>query len=134
METTVFRLVRVVIAELDGRVFQPDCPLRVRSFWTLTLQCWHENNNLPKRPFNRPFSSWFEPHCESEATCKVFITKISFQSYANKANFHMKSFALFSLVFILRFTATRKWAIHFVFPFKFKFCNPSGEQIKNFLY
>ena len=36
--------------------------------------------------------------------------KISFISYANKTNFHMKSFAL-SLAFIARFTATRKWPI-----------------------
>ena len=45
-----------------------------------------------------------------EAKCKVFIIKISFNSYANKTNFHMKSFAL-SLAFIVRFTATRKWPI-----------------------
>ena len=36
--------------------------------------------------------------------------KISFHSYANITNFHMKSFAL-SLAFIVRFTATRKWPI-----------------------
>ena len=36
--------------------------------------------------------------------------KISFHSYANKTNFHMKTFAL-SLAFIMRFTATRKWPI-----------------------
>ena len=56
----------------------------------------------------RPFPSFFEPHYESEAKCKVFVMKISFHSYANKTNFHMKSFAL-SLAFIMRFTATRKW-------------------------
>ena len=33
--------------------------------------------------------------------------KISFHSYANKTNFHLKSFAL-SLAIIMRFTATRK--------------------------
>ena len=59
---------------------------------------------------NRPFPSCFEPHYESEAKCKVFVMKISFHSYANKANFHMKSFAL-SLAFIVRFTATRKCPI-----------------------
>ena len=59
---------------------------------------------------NRPFPSCCEPHNESEAKCKVFIMKISFHSYANKTNFHMKSFAL-SLAFIMRFTATRKWPI-----------------------
>ena len=59
---------------------------------------------------NRPFPSCFEPHYESEAKCKVFVMKISFHSYANKTNFHMKSFAL-SLAFIVRFTATRKWPI-----------------------
>ena len=36
--------------------------------------------------------------------------KISFHSYANKTNFHMKSFAL-SLAFIVRFIATQKWPI-----------------------
>ena len=41
---------------------------------------------------NGPFPSCFEPHYESEAKCKVFIMKISFHSYANKFNFHMKSF------------------------------------------
>ena len=48
---------------------------------------------------NRPFPSCLEPHYESEAKCKVFVMKISFHSYANKTNFHMKSFAL-SLAFI----------------------------------
>ena len=33
---------------------------------------------------NRPFPSYFEPHYESEASCKVFIMKISFYSYAKK--------------------------------------------------
>ena len=59
---------------------------------------------------NRPSPSSFEPHYKSEVKCKVFVMKISFHSYANKANFHMKSFAL-SLAFIVRFTATRKWPI-----------------------
>ena len=44
---------------------------------------------------NRPFPSSFEPHYEREAKCKVFVMKISFHSYANKTNFHMKSIALF---------------------------------------
>ena len=55
---------------------------------------------------NRPFPSCFEPHYESEAKCKGFLMKISFHSYANKTNFHLKSFAL-SLAFIMRFTGTR---------------------------
>ena len=59
---------------------------------------------------NSAFPSCFEPHYESEAKYKVFIMKISFHSYANKTNFHIKSFA-FSLAFIARFTATRKWPI-----------------------
>ena len=42
----------------------------------------------------KPFPSYFEPHYENEALCIVFIMKISFQSYANKTNFHMKSFTL----------------------------------------
>ena len=41
---------------------------------------------------NRPFPSCFEPHHESEAKCKVFVMQISFHSYANKTNFHMKMF------------------------------------------
>ena len=41
---------------------------------------------------DRSFSSCFKPHFESEAKCKVFVMKISFHSYANKTNFHMKSF------------------------------------------
>ena len=40
--------------------------------------------------------------------------KISFHSYAKKANFRVKRFAL-SLAFIMRFTATRKWPICFDF-------------------
>ena len=54
--------------------------------------------------------SCIEPHYESEAKCNVFDMKIIFHSYANKTNFHMKSFAL-SLAFIVRFIATRKWPI-----------------------
>ena len=37
---------------------------------------------------------WFEPHHESEASCIVFIMKISFHSHANKTDFLMKSFEL----------------------------------------
>ena len=62
---------------------------------------------------NRPFPSSLEPHYESEAKCKAFVMKMSFHSYANKTNFHMKSVAL-SLAFIARLTATRKWAITLV--------------------
>ena len=69
---------------------------------------------LIKFRLNRPFPSCFEPHYESEAKCKVFVMKISFHSYANKTNFHMKSFAL-SLAFMVRFTATRKWPIDIKF-------------------
>ena len=36
--------------------------------------------------------------------------KITFHSYVNKTNFHLKTFAL-SLAFIVRFTGTRKWPI-----------------------
>ena len=71
---------------------------------------------------SRPFPSCCEPHYQSEAKSKVFIMKISFYSYANKTNFHTKSFAL-SLGFIMRFTATCKWTIvstqtilHFLMP------------------
>ena len=59
---------------------------------------------------NRPLLSCCEPHCESEANCKVFVMKINFHSYANKTNFDMKSFAL-SLAFMMRYKATRKWPI-----------------------
>ena len=59
---------------------------------------------------NRPFPGCFAPHYESEAKCKVFVMKISFHSYANKTNFHMRSLAL-SLAFIVRLTATRNWPI-----------------------
>ena len=62
------------------------------------------------RKRNRSFPSYFEPHYESEAKCKVFIMKISFHSYANKTNFHMKTFAL-TLAFIMRFTVPRKCPI-----------------------
>ena len=47
--------------------------------------------------------------------------KISFHSYANKTNFHMKSFVL-SLTFIMRFTATKEKEIkkgYFVTQFVF---------------
>ena len=67
-----------------------------------------------RRDKNRPFPSCFEPHYESEAKCKVFVLKISFHSYGNKTNFHMKRFAL-SLAFIVRFTTTRKWPIQRTF-------------------
>ena len=40
---------------------------------------------------NRPFPSYFGPHYDSEASCKVFIMIISFHSYANKTNFHNKN-------------------------------------------
>ena len=65
-----------------------------------------------RRPMllNRPFSSCFESHYESETKCKVFIIKISFYSYVNKTNFHLEDFAL-SLASITRSTATRKWPI-----------------------
>ena len=74
-------------------------PLRVDSLGTRLTIC-----------HNRSFSSCCEPHYESEANCKVLIMKTSFHSYANKTNFHMKSFAL-SLTFMMRFTTTRKWPI-----------------------
>ena len=47
---------------------------------------------------------------KARLSAKFFIMKISFHSYANKTNFHMKSFAL-SLAFIMKFTVTRKWPI-----------------------
>ena len=56
---------------------------------------------------NRSFPSCFEPHCENEAMCIDFIMKISWHSYANKTNFHMKSFA-FSLTFVMTLKATSR--------------------------
>ena len=79
---------------------------------------------------NRPFPSCFEPHC-SKAKCKVFIMKISFNSYANKTNyFHLKNFAL-SLAFIVRFTATRKWPHSNSFLLLMRYRGGEGEQEKS---
>ena len=47
---------------------------------------------------------------KASISAKLFVMKISFHSYANKTNFHMKSFAL-SLAFIMRFNETQKWPI-----------------------
>ena len=66
-----------------------------------------------RHTLNGPFPSCIEPRYESEAKCKAFIMKISFHSYANKTNFHMKSCAL-GLAFIMRYTATWKWPIDFI--------------------
>ena len=71
------------------------------------IACEQGTNSLG---LNIPFPSCFEPHYESETKCKGFVMKISFHSYANKTNFHLKSFAL-SFAFIVRFTANRKWPI-----------------------
>ena len=84
----------------------PSSPRRVRRL--VDVHC-HENR-FSVVHLNRPFASYFELHYESEAKCKVFVMKISFHSYENITNFHMKSFAL-SLAFIVRFSATRKWPI-----------------------
>ena len=45
-----------------------------------------------------------------------FVMIISFHSYANKPNFHLKSFAL-SLAFIMRFRATQKY--HGLFAWRY---------------
>ena len=59
---------------------------------------------------NRPYPSCFKTHHESEAKYKVFtFMKISFHSYANKTNFHVKSFAR-SLAFVMTLT-TNEWRI-----------------------
>ena len=44
-----------------------------------------ENGQRTRSSFmlNSPFPSCCEPHYKSEATCKVFVMKISFHSYAN---------------------------------------------------
>ena len=94
-----------------GRTKLPNVSLQ-KSFKSPISICIENSSGLVwwcKKATNRPFPSCCEPH-ESKGKCKVFIMKIRFHSYANKTNFHMKSFAL-SVVFIMRFTATRKWTI-----------------------
>ena len=68
------------------------------------------NKVFERKVSNRPLPSCYEPHYTSEAKCKDFIFQISFHSYANKTNFHMKTFAL-RLAFIVRFTVAQKWSI-----------------------
>ena len=56
---------------------------------------------------------------KSEVKCKVFIMKISFNSYAdNLTNFHVKNCAL-SLALIMRFTETRKCLLGLSLPLAF---------------
>ena len=43
--------------------------------------------------FIEQFTSCFEPHYVSKASCIVSITKVSFYSSVNKTNFHIQSFA-----------------------------------------
>ena len=69
---------------------------------------------------------YFEPHCESEAKCKVFVMKIS--SFIHMQT-KLKSFALLSLVFMARFTTTRKGPTHFVLPFKLHELVPENKKI-----
>ena len=52
-------------------------------------------------------------------SAKFLFIIVSFHSYANKTNFHMKSFA-FSLAFVMRFIAIQKWPIFFSFYFILK--------------
>ena len=61
---------------------------------------------LVRNANNRPFSSCFKSHYESEASCTVFIMNISFHSYANKTIFHMKTL---HLTFVMRLKATWKY-------------------------
>ena len=56
----------------------------------------------------------------------VLNIKISFHSYANKTNFHLKSFAR-SLVLIMRFTAARKWPIDGLHVTSWQPCRCTGE-------
>ena len=44
--------------------------------------CFEGNYESDDAQSNTPFQSCFEPHYEREAKCKVFVTKISFHSYA----------------------------------------------------
>ena len=57
-----------------------------------TAKCILINCLIYSPVFNRPFPSCFEPHYESEAKCKVFVMKISFNSYANKTKFLYEKF------------------------------------------
>ena len=70
-----------------------------RAYTEILLKCFSRSN--------RPFPSSFESRYESEASCLVFIMKISFHSSANKTNFIMKSFAL-SLAYVMSFKTTRE--------------------------
>ena len=72
-----------------------------------SCQQFHPAKKNLTRLTNRSFTSCFEPHYESEAKCKVFIMKISYHSYANKTNFHIKSFTL-GHGFKMKLTATRR--------------------------
>ena len=50
--------------------------------FVITSQTFHApNSHTISGRFNRPFSSCFEPHYESEAKCKAFQLKISFLPY-----------------------------------------------------
>ena len=55
--------------------------------------------------------------------------KITFHSYAKKyIYFHLKSLAL-SLAFMMRLTATRKWAILVSSPEQCKFIHATNQQL-----
>ena len=83
---------------------------RENAYEPVTIGVGLASHWLEKNGVNRIFPSCFEPYCESEAKCKVFYYEKQFHSYANKTNFHMKSFVL-CLAFIMRHTTTRKWTI-----------------------
>ena len=72
-------------------------------FTFYNLNAWKAKNNS----FNRPFPSCFEPHYDSEASCKVFIMQTTLIFIRMKTNFHNKNFAR-SLAVIMRFKATGK--------------------------
>ena len=54
----------------------------------IKLVLYRGTNQLHCPYFYRPFLSCLKLYYESKAKCKVFIMEISFDSYANKTNFH----------------------------------------------
>ena len=121
LEQLANRNVLVKIFSCSVNVKTKDCA-RSRPFQHKLLHHYHYQS------INRQFPNCFQPHYESEAKCKVFVMKISFHSYANKINFHMKSFAL-SVAFIVRFTATRKWQLELQ-NLKIMYISTSSSQVQ----
>ena len=103
--------------------------------WTRCL-CPGDNRRLFS--ISRPFINFYHFYVtlnlitKASLSTKFLFYKISFHSYVNKTNFHMKSFAL-SLAFIIKLTATRKWPIDFNIWKNLYFANPYSWQEENSL-